>query len=254
MKRLSKIIFISLFGIVLSNISLQAQDTLFVFGPGGPYPAIQEVANQFTAETRIPVKITKGPLPNWKLQAEQQADLIYSGSEFMMSSFIGIFHDINPQTIAPLYLRKSGILVRPNNPKNIKTLQDLLKENVHIMVVNGSGLTGVWEDIIGRTGDINLMKQFRKNIYVEAANSGVAMKEWTSKPEIDVLITWNIWQVSNPTKGEFIELDHNLTSYRDCGIVLTKKGEKKSATLQFYEYIQSEKAKPVFKKWGWITE
>jgi len=51
--------------------------------------------------------------------AMQDADLIFSGSEYMMHDFAtkdlpGL---IDPATIRTLYLRPSAILVRPGNPK-----------------------------------------------------------------------------------------------------------------------------------------
>jgi hypothetical protein len=57
--------------------------------------------------------VTAGPTPEWIDSARQNADLIFSGSEVMMSDFIAAMPDIDPKTVEPLYLRASAILVRP---------------------------------------------------------------------------------------------------------------------------------------------
>lgn len=53
---------------------------LHVYGPGGPLPAMKEAAAEFSGEQHILVVVTGGPEPKWLPEAQQNADLIYSGS------------------------------------------------------------------------------------------------------------------------------------------------------------------------------
>jgi hypothetical protein len=62
--------------------------------------------------------VTAGPTPEWIDSARQNADLIFSGSEVMMSDFIAAMPDIDPKTVEPLYLRASAILVRPGRRRS----------------------------------------------------------------------------------------------------------------------------------------
>jgi accessory colonization factor AcfC len=239
---------------MVSNV-LQAQtDTVYVFGPGGPFPPINELANKFEDKNDVKLVVTKGPAGKWLQQAKSDADIIYSGSEFMMTSFLYQLGDeVNNEDVKPVYLRKSGLLVRPGNPKGLKKLDDLLKPDLKILVINGSGLTGVWEDILGQTRDINKLKTVRKNISHYAKNSAEAKKLWIDNPDIDVWITWNIWQKANSQLADFIELEDKYTLYRDFGIVSTQKGKSNTQALAFINYLLSDEAKPVFEKWGWLV-
>ena len=61
---------------------------LHVYGPGGPAPAMKEAAQAFSAKRQVDVEVTAGPTPTWKEQAMKDADLIFSGSEYMMTDFV----------------------------------------------------------------------------------------------------------------------------------------------------------------------
>lgn len=244
-----------LLAVLVSTMSLKAQvDTIYVYGPGGPYPAMAEAAQMFSEQEHVYVKVIRGPFGQWKSAAQQNADLIYSGAEFMMTHFIGELPNIDSETVKPLYLRKSGLLVRPGNPKQIHSIKDLQNKGVSVMVVNGAGLTGVWESMIGQTRDIDQLKKLRKNIVYFAANSGVAKEQWQNQQDIDVWLTWNIWQVANAELAEFVELDDRYTIYRDCGIAFTNSAKSGVLVEAFYDFLQSEEVKPIFKKWGWLVD
>ena len=92
-----------------ANTSMQAgaaRDTpvLHVYGPGGPLPAIKEAADAFGREKHIRIVVTGGPEPKWLHDAQQNADLIFSGSEDMMSDFqVAMQGALDPTTITPLY-------------------------------------------------------------------------------------------------------------------------------------------------------
>lgn len=71
----------------LGSGAAQAATTLNVYGPGGPAPAMKEAAKAFAAARNIEVNVTAGPTPQWVDKAKSDADLVYSGSENMMSAF-----------------------------------------------------------------------------------------------------------------------------------------------------------------------
>lgn len=247
---MKKILF--LFSLFCIQFLFGQTDTVYVYGPGGPYPAFQEVANAFEKEHQVKVLITKGPLPKWKEEAQLKADLIFSGSENMMTQFIGIFKDqIDPTTVYPLFYRGSGLIVRKGNPKKIKKLSDLKNPDVKIMVVQGAGLTGVWEDILGSMRNMDDFRSIRKQIVYFADNSGLAEKQWKENPEIDVWISWNIWQMANQDTADFVKLSKKHTIYRNTGMALTQKGKSKNAAQLFYRFLQTKKAQSIFNQMGW---
>lgn len=151
------------------------QNVINVYGPGGPAPAMKEAAAAFGKKAGVSGEVTAGPTPTWIEKAKQNADVIYSGSETMMTDFtVAMEGRIVAETITPLYLRPLAILVRPGNPKRIAGFKDLLIPGTKILVVNGAGQNGAWEDMAGRKGSIDTVRKFRSNVVSYAINSGEA--------------------------------------------------------------------------------
>lgn len=76
----------------------------------------------------------------------------------MTDFMVALDGQIVPSGVESLYLRRSTILVRKGNPKRIKALQDLMKPGHSVLVVNGAGQNGLWEDMAGRPGDIGVVR------------------------------------------------------------------------------------------------
>ena len=246
---------LSLFACALWLIAspVRAQGVINVYGPGGPGPAMQEAAKSFGAANKVTVNVAAGPTPQWIDKARQDADVIFSGAENMFTDFAkalpGAFES---RDAYPLYLRPAAILVRPGNPKNIRGFRDLLAPNVKVLTVAGAGQTGMWEDVAGRTGDISMVRAFRKNmVFPEAVNSGAAKEQWTQQKDIDAWLIWNIWQVANPDLAQVVELDEPFRIYRDAGVVLTRKGKTEPQATAFVEFLKSPAGQKIFSKWGW---
>lgn len=233
----------------------QRADSLRVYGPGGPAPAMREAAARFGARTGITVTVSAGPTPAWKDRAALDADLIYSGSEYMMTDFVrrdlpGV---IDTSTIRTLYLRPSAVLVRPGNPKGIRSIKDLTKPGIRVLVVEGAGQVGMWEDVAGRTGDVRLVGDLRRHIGAFAANSAEAKKLWSSDASYDAWLIWTIWQRESPAAADLVRIEPEHTIYRSCGIAATHRGALKGHAKAFADFLQSEEGRAIFRKWGWVA-
>ena len=233
-------------------------ETLYVYGPGGPLPAMREAAAAFGRQHGIAVSVTGGPTPQWLEKAKADADVVFSGSEHMMTDFVRALDDapageIDESTITPLYLRPAAILVRKGNPRKIRRFEDLLQPGVKVLVVQGAGQTGMWEDVAGRTGDIRVVRAFRKNIGAFAPNTGEARRMWSEDASWDAWLVYNIWQVSNPDLADLVPLSARWVVYRDCGVALTAKGRQREHARQFARFLQSPAGARIFAKWGWMT-
>ena len=242
--------------------SLRAQaapapaETLRVYGPGGPLPAMREAAAAFGRRRGVMVEVTGGPTPQWLDRARRDADVIFSGSEHMMTDFVGQLQAsdssaIDEATITPLYLRPAAILVRKGNPRRIRRFEDLLRPGVKVLVVQGAGQTGLWEDVAGRTGDIAVVRAFRRNIAAFAPNSGEARTRWTEDASLDAWLIWNIWQVANPELADLVPLASRWVVHRDCGTALTRRGRRRPVAAAFAEFLQSPEGARIFARWGW---
>ena len=231
-----------------------AKEILHLYGPGGPYPAIQKAAEIFGKKLDVKLAVVTGPTDQWIEKARSDADLIYSGSEYMMTDTIRALEgEIDKTSVTSLYLRPSAILVRHDNPKEVQDFPDLLEPGIKVLVVSGAGQTGLWEDVAGKQGDIETVRKFRKNIFAHASNGAEAKKLWNENRVIDAWLTWNIWAISNPTMADLVPMSEDYVIYRGCGIALTIRGKEKRIASSFIEFLQSDEGAGIFAKWGWIT-
>lgn len=233
--------------------NVEPHDTVRVYGPGGPLPAMKEAAAAFHRKTGITVLVTGGPTTQWLEQARENADAVFSGAEHMMSEFLKALPSIDGSTVRPLYLRPAALLVRPGNPKKILGLKDALRPGIQIMVVNGSGQTGLWEDVAGRTGDIETLRAFRSNIKQFAANSAEARAAWLQQPGLDVWLIWTHWQVANRELADLVPIEEPYLIYRPTDVSLTRRGKTRAAAQRFVEFLESAEGARIFAKWGWTT-
>lgn len=223
-----------------------------VYGPGGPAPAMKAAAEAFSRSSGVKVTVVSGPAEKWKDKAKGDADLIYSGSEAMMTDFESVFREqIIPGSVLPLYLRPAVILVRKGNPLKIKGIRDLTKKNVRILVTHGAGQTGMWEDISGRTGKIEIIEGIRDNIKLFASNTGMAKQAWMNNPDFDAWIVFNTWGNNDNKTGEIVEFEPEYRIYRDMGIAFTHAGERKSEAEKFVDFLKSAKGEEIFRSMGW---
>jgi accessory colonization factor AcfC len=216
---------------------------------------MREAAKVFGDRNGVQVEINAGPTPTWKDRSTKDADLIFSGSEYMMTDFVqkdlpGL---IDTATIRTLYLRPSAILVRPGNPKGIRGLAQLAAPGVRILVVQGAGQTGMWEDVAGRSGSVALVNAVRKNIGAFAANSAEAKKLWSGDPTFDAWLIWTIWQKESPASADVVNTEPENTIYRSCGIAITNRSERKALATRFADFLQSAEGRQIFVKWGWMA-
>jgi len=233
-----------------------AQDalTVHVYGPGGPGPAMADCAQTFSARYGVNVIVTAGPTSRWQDAATNDADIFYSGAENMMTDFVNLFGaQIDQATIDPLYVRVATILVHPGNPLKIKRIVDLTRPGVRVMVVQGSGQTGLWEDIVGRFGDVATIRALRRNIVTFEPDTATAHQVWNAPGAPDAWIALYSEHGANPTESDAIRLEPGLEIVRDAGIALTIAGEANPVAERFYSFVHSPEGLAIFKRWGWCS-
>ena len=227
----------------------QQNDTLYVYGPGGPQAAMAECAAVFSTKMSIPVKVIAGPEAKWIDQAKQNADIVYGGAEYMLTQF-KMQHPglMDSTTRTELYKRGAGILVRPGNPKQIKTLKDLTKPGINILEITGAGQLGMWEDLAGKQ---NLIGGIQKNIKGAFANTALAIDAWKSDSKYDAVIIFSSWYLRLREVSHLVKIPAAQTVYRGTPIAITAITNKKDKAQQFIQLLKSNEGHSIFKKWGW---
>ena len=229
---------------------LKAQnDTLYVYGPGGPQVSMEECAKAFSKKMSIPVKVVPGPEAKWIEQAKQNADVIFGGAEYMLTQF-AMQHPglVYSSTRTELYKRAAGILVRKGNPKKITSLKDLTKPGIKILDVNGAGQLGLWEDLAGKQ---NLIGGIQKNIIKSFPNTALAIVAWKSDNSYDAIISYTSWYLRLKDVSQLVKIPVAQTVYRGTPITITTITNKKKEAQQFISFLLSNEGHSIFKIWGW---
>ena len=256
------VIFILLIGFASSGVAaedkkmaeaaLKASDSIVrLYGAGGPglKAPLKECAKLFKKEHGIEVELTLGPEKKWMKYSKLNADLYFPGTESRMS-LNNVrdkdLMDISSRTL--LYLRGAVIVVRKGNPKSITKVEDLAKPGIKIIDVVGPGLYSLGEDTASLKG---VLEGVQKNTVFSGVNGGAAAKKWKSSPDIDAWITLEPWILAVKDSGEIVRIPEPIRIYRHSSIALAKNSEKKVPAQKFIQFLKTEKAHAVFKKFGW---
>lgn len=226
------------------------------FGPGGPAPAMNAAATAFRTATGVAVEIVSGPTPQWADRVPAEADLLFSGAEYMMDEFLARWREaVDPATRRTLFLRPSALLVRRGNPRGYTGLRDLLSRppaEARILATGGAGQIALWEDVAGRTGDIALLRAMRERIVMVAPNTGAAQREWREKPDAyDVWLVWNHWQIAAPNYADIVEIEEPFRIWRAAGSVLTRRGAAREEVRRFDAFLAGPEGAAAFRRFGW---
>lgn len=235
--------------IAQQQVSNSKARVLNVYGPGGPLGPMKECAEIFSQAHAVEVKVTAGPEDKWINQAQQDADIIFGGAEYMLTQFVqkhpGL---VDEKTRAELYIRAAGILVRKGNPKRIKSLADLTKNGVRIVDVNGAGQLGLWEDMASARG---LIPGIQKHIALSVGTSADAIEKWKAMPELDAWISYESWHYRLQDVTDLVRLPEKEKLYRGTPIAITTNSQNKELASEFIKFLQSAQGHTVFRKWGW---
>ncbi|WP_394701639.1 substrate-binding domain-containing protein [uncultured Roseibium sp.] len=225
-----------------------------LYGAGGPHTAFKKVADAFSAKTGIPVEIIAGPERKWSADAQHDADILWGTSEQSMTAFLETYKTFTSETVEPIYIRPSVIAVKKGNPKGITGISDLLKDGMRIVVTEGAGVyntsgTGVWEDVVGRTGNLEAIKAFRRNIVAYAKGSGASYRAFEGQ-DADAWITWPNWPLTHTDVADMVEIDPDHRVWRDVNVSLSPEADPEAA--QFLSFLTGEEGAELMKTEGWV--
>ncbi|CAM3741060.1 extracellular solute-binding protein [Bordetella tumulicola] len=237
------------------SISRHAKDGVIkLYGAGGPHTAFKKVAEVWQKQTGNKVEIIAGPEKTWSHKAQADADIIWGTSEQSMTAFLETYQSFSSDQVDPIYVRPAIIAVKKGNPKKIASFEDLLKDGVKIVVTEGAGVsntsgTGVWEDVAGRTGKLEEVRAFRKNIVAFAHGSGASFKAFKAK-DADAWITWPNWPVTHPDALDAVDLSADRKIWRDVNVALAPDADTNAKA--FLDYLVTEEAQKVMNTEGWV--
>jgi accessory colonization factor AcfC len=175
-------------------------------------------------------------------------DLAIAGAEYLLDDgeVRKIVQRHQRRTIA---YRTSAIIVPAGNPKNIGCVEDITKAGVRVGVSVIDCLKGLWEDVSGRLG---LLDKVRENICYYA-NGCIAIIEAVATGEIDAAFGWTAFEHLEPGRIEVIEMPKEQQVLRGTSVGLLSFSKEPEAAKQFMDFLASSESRKFYEEYGWVT-
>ena len=175
-------------------------------------------------------------------------DLAIGGAEYLLDDgeVRGIIRKGKRRTIG---YRSSALLVPADNPKNIRSVQDMARPGVRIAVSVIDCLKGLWEDVSGRLG---LIEPIRKNITYRA-NGCVAIVEAVATGQVDAAFGWNTFGLLEADRIQVIEMPREQQVMRGTCVGMLSFARQPELAEQFMDFLISPESRRCYQEYGWAV-
>ena len=234
---------------------IQEKDTqkkLFLYSGGGLRLAVNECVEIFSRESNAEIECNyagSGVLLN-QVQMTRRGDLFMPGDVF----YIDIVKpaDLIESKHTVCYFIPQ-ILVREGNPKNIESLEDLVKPGIRL---------GLGDPEVCAIGKTSVQIFEKSNIEMEAVEKNLVFSSLTvgelgvqiKVGKVDAVIVWDSTAAHYADSGDVIEipLDKNVIS--TVAIALLRSSNDKELAKTFINFITLERGQQIFRKHHFSTE
>ncbi|HBF0310434.1 TPA: molybdate ABC transporter substrate-binding protein [Clostridioides difficile] len=230
---------------VITADDSKEKETLFVYSGAGLKKPMDEIAKKFEKENNIKVEYSYAGSAQLIAQIEtsHKGDVFIVGSEPIYSKAFEKELVGEHKTVAH---HTPAIVVPKGNPANIQKLEDLNKDGVKLILGDKES------NAIGKTTQKILeksnLKSINDNVVSTAATVNEMIVQLTSSKADATIATKD--SVFGNEDVEVIEIakDKNIDQLISAGIV--NYSDKKDLANKFINYIESDEAKQIFKKYG----
>jgi accessory colonization factor AcfC len=134
-----------------------------------------------------------------------------------------------------------GVVVRKDNPFNIRCLADLAQPQIKILNVELEKM----EELQNRH------KGIRENISISILTGEEGVQKWLGGPPPDAWITYESWYVQLRDHSEFVRLPDEEAICRYTPIALSIRSQQRKKAKDFIDFIKSDEGRKIFYRWGW---
>jgi molybdate transport system substrate-binding protein len=251
----------------IANLSRPVGDELLVCHVGGTMkPVVSRLAELYEQETGQKIEINSAGSGELlaHINLHQQGDVYVSHDPFLDILMQKFKMGIDGWLLAEL---TPVIAVKKGNPKNIKTLKDLTRDDVELILTDykGSSLGRMLSTIFSKASiDFEELNQNKK---IHTNRSGGYAANFVMMDNADATMVWNAVAKLREEKLDIVPITpflpapridvvtsatgkaYYLTPMRVTVATLVCSKEQKKAK-QFAEYIASEAAQAVFEEYG----
>ena len=225
-------------------------DSLFVLSGAGLKCVLDPLGEEFTKETGIKVDYSYlcSAMLLTNLELTHQGDVFVACSKY----YFNIAREkglVDEDHMATGGYQVPCITVQKGNPKNIQSIEDLLKSGMRLGVGDFEALAvgRLTEAMLKRAG---IFDEFMKNVVVVG---GTAPKLCLAvcMNSIDAAINWVPTAKTFNHCLDIILIDKETVMYSTFPVALTIYARKKEEAKKYFEFCQSPKARKVFEKYGY---
>ncbi len=226
--------------------------TIMVGAGAGLKPALDPLAEKFTAKTGIKVDYSYlcSAMVLTNMQLTRTGDIMVPGSQHYMDLAIekGV---IDPDSVAVAGYMIPVIGVQKGNPYNITCIEDLTKPGLKIGVGEPEALA------VGRLTEkmlkeLGLYDAIMKNVVLTAGSASKLVLPLAMK-NLDAEINWMATCQAFAGKVDIIKIDPNKLKYSVAPIGMTTYSKEKEAAMAYLDFIKSPEAQDIFGKFGFAA-
>ena len=224
---------------------------LRVYSAGAVAPPLAKAIELFEKKFEVKCRLTVGK-PEALLMAiaeTKEGDVFSGGAEYVLDDAEdrGL---VIKGTRRSVGYRRSVIIVPPDNPAGIHSLNDLCRERVRVGIATQGCLKGVWDDIASKAG---LTDSIRRNITRHADACGTLMSLIHTK-EVDAIFGWNAFKNVWPDTCETIELPPNLQVYRSTAVGILTCTKDMELSQKSIDFLTTLDVRKIYSDFGWIHQ
>lgn len=228
---------------------------LFMCGAAAA-PVADLLAKKFEAKTGVKVDVNIGGsgMLLSQIKLAKKGDVYFPGSiDFIdQASKDGI---IATDTVTPLVYLVPAINVQPGNPKNIKSLKDLCRPGLKVIIANPETVClGVFAtELVDHLFSADEKKAFRANV-INYAESCEKTANAISLKSADAVLGWSVFEHWNPELIETVKLDPSeiiRISYLAAAIPLCAENPGKAR--EFIDFMKSSEGLDCFRQYKYFT-
>ncbi|HOY67231.1 MAG TPA: substrate-binding domain-containing protein [Candidatus Ozemobacteraceae bacterium] len=251
-------VFTALLALVcsLQNLPCRAEERLLFMAGAAAAPVVGELARAFEKATGIGVDVNTGGsgMLLSQIKLSKQGDIYFPGSIDFIDQALkdGI---IDASTITPIVYLVPAINVQRGNPLGIKSLKDLCRPGVKVIIANPESVClGVFAtELVEKLFTPAEKKAFRNNIinYAEScektANS-IALKS------ADAVLGWSVFEHWNPELIETVKLPPaEIIRISYLAVAATTYAQNPALAKRFIAFMKSPEGLDFFKKYRYFA-
>jgi molybdate transport system substrate-binding protein len=230
----------------------EQQKSILVGAGAGLKPALDPVAERFTAKTGIKVEYSYlcSAMVLTNMQLTRTGDVMVPGSQHYMDLAIkkGV---IDPDSVAVAGYMIPVIAVQKGNPHNITCLEDLTKPGLKV------GIGEIEALAVGRLTEkmlksLGLYEDIMANVVLTAGSASKLVLP-LAMGNLDAEINWMATCKAFDEKVDIIKIDPKKLKYSVAPMGMTVYSKNKEAAKKYLAFVGSKEGQAMFGKYGFAA-